>query len=693
MAGADLMEVSDLGTAFSTRAGLLRAVDGVSFRVAAGESIGIVGESGSGKSATALSLMRLVPSPAGRVTAGSVLLDGKDLLAVSEREMRDVRGKLMAMVFQDPMTSLNPVLPVGGQIAEALKVHLGLSRRAARKRTVELLQMVGIADPETRFDDYPHQFSGGMRQRAMIAMAISCEPKLLIADEPTTALDVTIQAQILELLQRLTDELGMAIILISHDLGVVAGIAQRILVMYAGRIVEEGRAIDLFRDPRMPYTWGLLGSIPRADGPRIAKLVPIEGLPPDLVDPPEGCRFEPRCPYRREICRAQEPQLLPTSGTGHAARCWGTQQVDGGGWLLPTAQSAQRGPVRSLDSALPVEVSPVVSVDAPVLLELENLTVGFPLTTSPFGRRREYVHAVDDVSLVVRRGETLGLVGESGSGKSTTGRAILRLVDLTSGTIRFGGVPVSTLRGGELRKMRRRMQMIFQDPFASLNPRMTVRDLVGEPLVVHRLAAGSEIGHRVDLLLGTVGIEREAAKRYPHEFSGGQRQRVAIARALAVDPEFIVADEPLTALDVSIQAQIVNLLEDLQDQLGLTFLFIAHDLSVVRHIADRVAVMYLGRIVELADCEDLYQHAMHPYTQALLSAAPIPDPIAEASRNRIVLRGDIPSATHPPSGCRFRTRCWKAQEICANVEPPLIEQRPGHTVACHFASEFAPSRI
>ncbi len=662
-----VLEVEDLRTHFPTSRGTVRAVDGVSFRVAAGETLGIVGESGSGKSMTALSVMRLLEAP-GRVVGGSIRFQGQDVLRLRPAAMRGLRGNKMAMVFQDPMTSLNPVLRIARQLTEAMVVH-GRRPGDAARLAVSLLRRMGITAPERAVRAFPHQFSGGMRQRVVLAMGMSNEPALLLADEPTTALDVTIQAQILELMRALNREFGTAIVLISHDLGVVAGLCDRVLVMYAGEVVEEGPTDQVLADPRHPYTWALMNAVPRIDGPVASRrLNTIEGMPPDPLAQPAGCRFAPRCPFREPVCDAHPP--LAPMGPARTSRCW--VAAEGIRFAARTAPAEARAPA----AAAP---------PGPPLLVADNVVKHFPVAGGGLFARRRVVHAVDGISLEVRRGEVLGVVGESGCGKSTLGRTLLRLYRPDAGRIAFDGHEIATARQAAIRPLRRRMQMVFQDPYGSLNPRMTVGDTLAEPLRFHGLAQGAGVGARVAALLDTVGLPTAAAARYPHEFSGGQRQRVAIARALASEPDFIVADEPISALDVNIQAQIINLMVDLQERLGLTYLFIAHDLAVVRHISDRVAVLHLGKIAEIGPAADLFAHPLHPYTRYLISAVPVPDATLERARPRLVLQGEVASAIDPPSGCRFRTRCPEAQRLCTEAEPPLVEHRPGHFAACHFA--------
>ncbi len=659
-----LLEVTGLHVHFETSRGIVRAVEDVSFRVARGEVVVIVGESGSGKSVTALAIMRLLPRLTGR-TRGRVLFDGKNLLDLDNEGMREIRGRDISMIFQEPMTSLNPLLTIGLQITEPLTIHLGMNAAQAKARALELLHLVGITDGEDRFDQYPHQFSGGMRQRVMIAIGIACNPKLIIADEPTTALDVTIQAQILELMKELSRKLDIALIIITHNLGVVARYADRVFVMYAARLVEQGEAEAVFHRPRHPYTMGLLRSVPRLDRPRGNKLETIEGLVPNLADAPPGCRFAPRCPFRVDIC-AEEPPLAPTD-TGTLARCHRHGEIAAGkiAWTSGGAGNLKLDVERR---------QPLLAVTA--------LTKHYPVR-GRIGGKRALVRAVEDVSFAIYPGETLGLVGESGCGKTTVGRLILRLERPTSGEIVFNGANLLTASPAALKEIRRKIQVIFQDPYSSLNPRMTVSQIIGEPLHVYRLAANKQaIAERVAQLLDQVGLRPELAERYPHQLSGGQRQRIGIARALAMEPSFIVCDEAVSALDVSIQSQIINLLEDLQQRLGLAYLFIAHDLAVVRHISMRVVVMYFGRIMEVAERDTIYRQPLHPYTKLLLDAAPVPDPTVERARAPRLIQGELPSHLLPPPGCVFNTRCPMASQECRETVPPLVEKQPGHYAAC-----------
>jgi oligopeptide/dipeptide ABC transporter ATP-binding protein len=667
----DLLEVEGLRTEIRRRSGVLRPVDGVSFTIGRGETVGLVGESGCGKTMTAMSLMRMLP-PGGHIAAGTVRLSGRNLLALRPDEMRQVRGSRIATVFQDPMTSLNPMMTVGNQIAGPVRIHTGGSRAAARRRAQEVLGLVGVPRPAERLDAFPHQLSGGLRQRVMIAMALACEPELLIADEPTTALDVTIQAQILRLLDRLKSQLDMGMLLVTHDMGVIAGRADRVLVMYAGRIVETGQTPALFARPRHPYTEALLGAIPRIDQARDRDLYSIPGRPPDLADPPPGCRFAPRCRYATQICRAQDP---PLAGADPALRyaCFHPRpEASGTDGSAPAVETTSR-PRREWPFTEPEP-----------LLELTGVHKEFPVRSGVLQRKVASVKAVSGISFSVTEGETFGLVGESGSGKTTVGRLIAALEAPDSGVVSFDGVDLRSLPASALRRVRGDVQLMFQDAYAALNPRMHAGASIREPLTIQRVGDRADRDGQVAVLLDQVGLPRSAADRYPHEFSGGQRQRIGLARALALNPRLIVADEPVSALDVSIQAQVLNLMKSLQADLGLTYVFISHDLSVVRYLADRIGVMYLGKLVEVGPVAAIYARPAHPYTAGLLQAVPEPDPERERSKDPAVIAGDLPSALDPPSGCRFRTRCPRAEERCAAAEPPLRRFGDGHLAACHF---------
>lgn len=673
---AHLLEVRNLQTQFKVDGGIVKAVDGVSFHIDSGEIVAVVGESGCGKSVTQLSILQLIPTPPGRIVGGEVLFEGVDLLRFKSdsEEMRSIRGGKIGIIFQEPMTSLNPVLTIGQQIAESLILHLKMDGTAARKHAIELLKLVGITDADQRIDNYPHQFSGGMRQRVMIAMAMSCNPKLLIADEPTTALDVTTQAQILELLKDTVSRFNTSLLIVTHNLGMVARYASRIYVMYAGRIVESGTAKDIFSNPCHPYTIGLLNAVPRLDGLKDHKLVPIDGLPPSLINRPETCAFLPRCPYSIEECRQKPWPELKLLSNGHFVACY----VD---LVKGKAKSKKIYPV----TADLKENSDSFNSHSfnDIILKIDNLKMYFSVTKGIFQRKTNVIRAVENVSFQVKKGETLGLVGESGCGKTTIARCILQLYRPTGGEVLFEGQNILEKQKKEMRNIRRRIQLIFQDPYSSLDPRQTAGSIVGEPLKVHKLVRNKkEYTERVAELFRMVGLEPDLGDRVPHEFSGGQRQRIGIARALATNPSLIVCDEPVSALDVSIQAQVINLLEELQEKLGLTYLFIAHDLSVVRHISDRIAVMYLGNIVEITDWQSLYENPLHPYTKALLSAVPIPDPFIEEERELFILKGEVPTLLNRPSGCTFHPRCPSAIKDCSEVVPELKDVGSGHRVAC-----------
>jgi peptide/nickel transport system ATP-binding protein len=679
-----LLSLRDVSVDFHTPEGVVHAVDRVSLDVRPGEVLGVVGESGCGKTVTALSVLGLVPSPPGRVHGGQILFQGRDLLTASKPELRKVRGAEISMIFQDPQSSLNPVLSIGQQISGVLRAHdRRLSTAAARSRAVELLTKVGVPDAATRIGEYPHQWSGGMCQRAMIAMAIANHPKLLIADEPTTALDVTIQAQVLDVLREAQRETGAGIILITHDLGVVAEMADRVAVMYAGRVVETGPVEDIFWVPRHPYTAGLMRSLPRLDGD-VRPLEPIPGQPPSLIRRPSGCAFQPRCGLggARDRCSTEAPELARASGDGHWSACHFQDETPVRIRLGPsTGSTSARSVARTARGA----DGPAPPTRDDEVLRVEDLVVRFPVRSGPLRRVSGHVRAVDGISFSLAAGETLGLVGESGCGKSTTALAVMRLVAPTSGRILFRGTNLAGYTRRQLRDVRREIQIVHQDPRGSFNPRMNVASIVAEPFRIHGARDGRRVRERVSELLEVVGLSPEHAHRYPHEFSGGQLQRIGIARALALDPQVLILDEPVSALDVSIQAQILTLLQRLRDDLGLAYLFISHDLSVIRHICHRVAVMYMGSIVEIGDRDAVYRQPRHPYTQSLLSAVPAPDPSFRDRKRRIVLRGEIPTSLGPPSGCRFRSRCWKAEPVCTDGAPPLVAGPGGsHPCACHF---------
>ncbi|OSC30633.1 peptide ABC transporter ATP-binding protein [Mycobacterium vulneris] len=604
-----LLEVTDLAVTFPAGGDPVTAVRGISYRIEPGEVVAMVGESGSGKSVSAMAAIGLLPEYA--QVRGSVRLHDTELLGLGDDAMSRFRGKTVGMVFQDPMSALTPVYTVGDQIAEAIEIHQPrVGRRAARRRAVELLELVGIAQPERRARAFPHELSGGERQRVVIAIAIANDPDLLICDEPTTALDVTVQAQILEVLKTARDITGAGVLIITHDLGVVAEFADRALVMYAGRVVETASVHDLYRDRRMPYTVGLLGSVPRLDAAQGTRLVPIPGAPPSLAGLDPGCPFAPRCPLAIDECRLAEPELLSV-GADHRAACIRTDQVDG----------------RSAADIYGVSTDArhAESADTSVVVRVRDLTKTYRLTKGVLRRSAGEVRAVDGVSFELRQGRTLGIVGESGSGKSTTLHEILELTQPESGSIEVLGTDVAALSAASRQALRRDIQVVFQDPVASLDPRLPVFELLAEPLRANGFDK-SRTNSRVAELLEIVGLRRADAVRYPAEFSGGQKQRIGIARALALQPKILALDEPVSALDVSIQAGIINLLLDLQERFGLSYLFVSHDLSVVKHLAHHVVVMYAGAIVEQGDSRRVFADPQHEYTRRLLNAVPQPDP-------------------------------------------------------------------
>ncbi|MGW8268924.1 MAG: ABC transporter ATP-binding protein [Burkholderiales bacterium] len=671
-----LLALEGLSTRIDTPLGGVRAVDDVDLELRRGECLALVGESGCGKSMTALSVLRLLPDAA-RIAAGRVLLDGQDLLGLPEAAMRAVRGRRVAMIFQEPATALNPVLTVGRQITEVLERHAALRGAPARARAVELLEQVGVPDAARRLDEYPFQLSGGLKQRVMIAGALAVDPEVLVADEPTTALDVTIQAQILELLARLQAERGMALLLITHDLGVVARMAQRVAVMYAGEIVELARREAFFRAPQHPYAQMLFEALPRPER-RGSELAVIPGQVPPLSSTFAGCRFAERCPLAFERCRREPPALLGEAGA-HRVRCH----------LRETQAAEPRVALGALGAlgASGGRTTPDAAMSGAPLLDVQGLKVYFPIRRGILRRTVGWVRAVDGVDLVLHEGRTLALVGESGCGKTTAGKGILRLIEPSAGRVALtepGGLTeLTTLSRRALRARRGAMQIVFQDPFASLNPRMRVREILEEGMVsLGRGGSDGEArGRRMRTLLGQVGLPTESLERYPHEFSGGQRQRIAIARALAVEPRLIICDEPTSALDVSVQAQILNLLKQLQTDLGLGYLFITHNLAVVEYLAHEVAVMYLGRIVEQGRVDEVLRSPRHPYTQALLSAVPEVD----GAREIIRLGGEPPSPANPPAGCHFHPRCPQARAECRAAYPPATAASPTHAVRCILA--------
>jgi peptide/nickel transport system ATP-binding protein len=658
-----VLQVEALSTAIETSSGVVRPLAGVDLEIRAGETFALVGESGCGKSMTALTLMRILPETAA-VTGGAVRLQGEELIGLPESAMRDIRGRRMAMIFQEPATSLNPVLTVGRQIVEVLERHTALRGEPARVRAVELLRAVGIGDAARRLDEYPFQFSGGMKQRVMIALALAAEPALLIADEPTTALDVTIQAQVLGLLADLQRRLGMSILLITHDLGVVAGMAHRVAVMYAGEIVEVAPREAFFRAPQHPYARKLFEALPEG-AKRGGTLSVIPGQVPSLAAAFDGCRFADRCEEAMARCRVEVPGWTEIAA-GHAVRCH--------------ARAMAAAPPRAAAAGAPAQSIATHAVAAAPLLEVRDLAVHFPVRKGLLKRVVGHVRAVDGVSFDIPEGRTLALVGESGCGKTTVGKALLQLVRPTAGSVRFDGADLCTLSGSALRTRRKDVQIVFQDPFASLNPRMRVADILAEGMdALAVLPSDGARRARVLQLLDQVGLPAEAAGRYPHEFSGGQRQRIAIARALSVEPRLLVCDEPTSALDVSVQAQILNLLERLQAELGLAYLFITHNMAVVEYLADEVAVMYLGRIVESGTVAEVLRDPRHPYTRALLAAVPTLDGLpAEAAK----VQGEQPSPMGPPSGCHFHPRCPQVRDVCRADYPAAVRLSATRAVRC-----------
>jgi len=670
-----LLDVRGLRTLVESSAGTSHAVDGVSFRIASGETFALVGESGCGKSLTALSLMRLLPDAA-RIVSGQVLVDGDDILALSEHRMRDVRGARLAMIFQEPGTSLNPVLSVADQLIEVLERH-GTGKGDATGRARALLEQVGIPDAARRLHEFPFQLSGGMKQRVMIAMALAADPALLIADEPTTALDVTIQAQVLELRRGVQRERAMAMLLITHDLAVVSETAHHVAVMYAGQIVESAPRAKFFATPAHPYAQRLFAALPNATDRRNRRLSTIPGTVPQLAQSAPGCRFAERCDRAMEVCRIRDPGIVDLGG-GQQVRCH----------LYAVTGSDVPGEARDASTydAGSHAAPPEDATRQESLLDVEGLRIHFPIRRGVLKRVVGYVKAVDGVDLRIASHRTLALVGESGCGKTTVGRGLLRLLEPDAGRVVFQGEDLSTLSGARLRARRRDIQIIFQDPYASLNPRMRVRDIIAEGMTSLGIVADeSQCEERIDAILQQVGLQAAMKWRYPHEFSGGQRQRIAIARALAVEPRLIVCDEPTSALDVSVQAQILNLLKDLQSRLGLAYLFITHNIAVVEYLAHEVAVMYLGRIVERGSVDDVLRAPSHPYTRALLSAVPS---VRRSDRSApIRLGGELPSPADPPLGCHFHPRCPDAMPRCRMQYPAARRLASGQLVHCHLYDE------
>lgn len=665
-----LLQIKDLHTDIEIRSGVVRALSGVDLHVNPGETLGIVGESGSGKTMTALSLMGLLPQ-GGKVSSGSIILDGQDLTQLPLKEKRKLRGTKVGMIFQDPLTSLNPTMKIGLQVCEPLRVHEGLSKKEALERAVEILKRVGMPRPEVVINNYPHQLSGGMRQRVMIAMALVCKPRILIADEPTTALDVTTQMQILDLIDELRDEYKMGVILITHDLGVVAGHTDRVAVMYAGRIVETAPTKTLFTEPKHRYTSSLMAALPERALAAGTKLFSIPGAPPSLTNLPVGCRFAARCLWATDECRAGYPSLR--GDETHTFSCYHPVQEG------DESPAVLQGKLDSNKTEGAAEDVPQISHET--LLDVKEASREYESAGSGFFKREKgVVSAVDRDSITVKKGETYGLVGESGCGKSTVGRLIAGLEPPSGGAIELDGRDLATLKGRDAVRIHRDVQMMFQDSYAAMDPRMRIDQILAEPMSIQKTGNARQIAERIMEILEQVGLTEEILDRYPHEFSGGQLQRIGFARSLTLAPDLIVADEPVSALDVSVQAQVLNLMKDLQQELGLSYLFISHDLAVVQYMADRIGVMYLGRIVEEGPAHEVVKNPKHPYTKALIDSIPVPDPEFKHDENAIKLTGEPPSAVNPPEGCRFRPRCPFAGEEC-KVQPMLTDET--HRVACH----------
>ena len=665
-----LLQIKDLHTDIEIRSGVVRALSGVDLHVNPGETLGIVGESGSGKTMTALSLMGLLPQ-GGKVSSGSIILDGQDLTQLPLKEKRKLRGTKVGMIFQDPLTSLNPTMKIGLQVCEPLRVHEGLSKKEALERAVEILKRVGMPRPEVVINNYPHQLSGGMRQRVMIAMALVCKPRILIADEPTTALDVTTQMQILDLIDELRDEYKMGVILITHDLGVVAGHTDRVAVMYAGRIVETAPTKTLFTEPKHRYTSSLMAALPERALAAGTKLFSIPGAPPSLTNLPVGCRFAARCLWATDECRAGYPDL--SGDETHTFSCFHpVQEGDESPAVLQGKLDSNKTDRAAAD---------VPQISHETLLDVKEASREYESAGSGFFKREKgVVSAVDRVSITVKKGETYGLVGESGCGKSTVGRLIAGLEPPSGGAIELDGRDLATLKGRDAVRIHRDVQMMFQDSYAAMDPRMRIDQILAEPMSIQKTGNTRQIAERIMEIIEQVGLTEEILDRYPHEFSGGQLQRIGFARSLTLAPDLIVADEPVSALDVSVQAQVLNLMKDLQAELGLSYLFISHDLAVVQYMADRIGVMYLGRIVEEGPAKEVVENPKHPYTKALIDSIPVPDPEFSHDDQAIKLTGEPPSAVNPPKGCRFRPRCPFAGEEC-KMQPLLTEET--HRVACH----------
>jgi len=680
MSAEPVLAIQDFSLEFPTYRGAVQALSGVSVAVAPGEIVALVGESGSGKSVAAMAAIRLLPPKLFKVTGGSIILVGRNMLAESPRSIGDIRGKLVSMVFQEPMSALNPTIRIGEQITQVLRRHETMDRASASDRALRLLSEMQVADPERVVRSYPFELSGGMRQRVLLAMAFACNPQLLIADEPTTALDVTVQAQVLALLRERARARGTAVLFITHDLAVVSQLCSRIYVMYAGQIVEFGATRDVLHYPQHPYTRALLRSLPESAVPG-APLRSISGTVPSLLRPPTGCRFRSRCEMSEERCAEPPPFSARNGLREHCAACWlaGKLPEEDPYAVSPGSASA---PADAASTGAQSNVHP----SARHLVHMQGVTVRFPVGKNWRGRPAMTVHALNGIDLDIRHGETLAVVGESGCGKSTLAQLVMALLKPSAGEVRFDGTDLGELTAERLRRTRQRLQMVFQDPQSSLDPRMPAWRIIAEPLQVARRLEFSKLRRRAVELAELVGIREEQLERYPHEFSGGQRQRLAIARALALEPELLVLDEPTSALDVSIQAQILNLLMELQRRLRLTYLFISHNVAVVRHIADRVAVMYLGQIVEIGPAALILERPRHPYTRQLIGAVPrLHQPLTAAEPPS----GEPRSNLRLPAGCFFRSRCARSNEGCAAAQA-MRTLADGREVRCHRAGDTGP---
>jgi len=686
-----LLEIRDLVVTYTTQRGTARAIDGVSMDLQEAQHLGVIGESGCGKTTLARSVMRVI-SKNGRIASGTIRFKGRDLLALSQREMRDLRWREIAIIPQASMDSLDPVQRTGSQLVEVLTVRGGLDRGAARRRAVELFDLVGLTSGA--LNAYPHEFSGGMKQRAVIAMALALNPSLLIADEPVTALDVVVQHQVLEVFKRLEDELHLTVMLITHDISVVASVCNAVAVMYAGRVMEQAPALTIFREPLHPYTLGLQNAFPNLVQPK-GELVAIEGYPPDLIAPPTGCRFAHRCPFAVDACRQTDPALVEV-GAGHTSACLRAGEI---GALR--ARAADPATWRDTDAArvlqaaapsrpLPAKAAPTPAPDD-VLLHVDGLAKHYRLhgglASVARGKGPRTVYAVNGVSFDLHRGESLGLAGESGCGKTTTGNLLVRLLEPTEGSVRFGADDIAHLRGPQLKQFRASAQLMFQNPFEALNPRFTIARSLAEPLIIH--GWDDEAARTQRILETLVAVNLHPAEsflpKYPHQLSGGQLQRIVLARALVLRPEFLVADEPVSMLDVSVRAGILNTMRGLTRDMGLTTIYISHDLALLQYTCDRIAVMYLGEIVELGPAREVIAQPRHPYTQALVSAVPVPDPTLRPPAPRI--REGVPQALTRPVGCSFQDRCPEAMPICREVTPPWLEVAPGQQARCHLYAE------